>query len=101
MFIVSVVETDFNLTTGKEFLEIRDKKIERSGSNIFVSPDLVMCLILGYCVSCRRKIIIQGICNISLVTRFPFDNQYLIISIRKSFANLQFYNIPHGSITIA
>jgi hypothetical protein len=43
-----------------------------------------MCLILGNCVSCRKKIIIQGICNISLVTRFPFAIQYLIIPIRNN-----------------
>jgi len=57
-----------------------------------------MCLILGNYVSYRKKIIIEGICN---TTRFLFDIQYLIISIRKIFVNLQFYNIPCGFIIIA
>jgi len=53
-------------------------------------------------VSSRKKIIIEGNCSRLLVVgRFPFDIQYLNISIKKIGPVSKFCNTPRDFILIA
>ena len=55
VFMISIVETDTSPITEKGFFFKFLIKISRSGSNIFVSPSLIMLIILGNYVSYRKK----------------------------------------------